>query len=66
MGRKKSEDGFWDGLLTMGGVLGLGLLLVEIIKLVATEEYRCPNCKATIRKQDTKCPNCQANLTWKV
>ena len=66
MAHRKKEESFWDGMLTLGGVLGLGWLMIETIKLFGTEEYRCPNCKTTIKKEDSKCPNCQASLTWKI
>lgn len=49
----------------MGGILGLGWLMVETIKMVSKEEYHCPNCKAVVKHNTKECPNCKATLTWK-
>ena len=65
MAKKKAHD-FWDGLLTLGGILGFGWLMVEAIKLASKEEYQCSNCKATIKYKEKECPNCHATITWKV
>ena len=66
MGRGKNQESFWDGLLSLGGILGLGWIMIETIKLVGTPEYRCPNCKTTIKKDTSICPKCDATFTWKV
>lgn len=64
MARNKNE--FWDGLFTLGGILGLGWLIVEAVKLASKEVYICPNCKGTIYKNQKECPSCHATITWKV
>ncbi len=66
MARKKQANDFWEGMLTLGGILGFGWLMVETIKLFGEERYRCPNCKTLVEKRAPECPKCKAQFNWKV
>lgn len=63
---KRRGSNFWDSVLPLGGILGFGWLMAEAIKLASKEEYRCPNCKGTLKHKEKECPGCHAMLTWKV
>lgn len=62
----EKSDGFWDGLLKFGAMIGGAYLLAEILKLLAHQVYKCPHCGGIIEKNIAHCPHCEVELTWKI
>lgn len=68
-GREKmvqEKENFLETLFRIGGLIGGGWIILELIKAFSQKIYTCSHCDMEIQKGISKCPHCGVKLRWNI